>query len=190
MDWMAFFGVVLGSTVVAAVINVAYNHWAENRWSSRAHEILQLMEMLDSNDQAARERLRRLVDELIARGSGSELWRMSRGKYRSEVLFILVPAVVLLISLVGLAAHDMYKLVSLVNSDFSDPVRFALVVALLVSACFLVSGVAVFFASRLPAWVRGKLGSRRRSADGLAGERAGDAPDPGEQGEKVDGGGE
>lgn len=187
---MALFGVVLGSTVVAAVINVAYDHWAENRWSSRAHEILQLMEMLDSNDQAARERLRKLVDELIARGSGSELWRMSRGKYRSEVLFILVPAVVFLISLVGLAAHDMYKLVSLVNSDFSDPVRFALVVALIISVCFLVSGVAVFFTSRFLARARGKWGSGKRSANGLPGERAGDASDPGEQGEKVDGDGE
>ena len=190
MDWTAFVGMVLGSTVMATAVNVAYNHWAESRWSSRAREILQLMDMLDPNDLVARDRLRRLVDELIARGSGSELWRMSHGKYRSEALFILVPAAVFFVSLVGLAAHDMYKIVSLVNADFSDPVRFALVVSLIISVCFLVSGVVVFLAFRILAWARGKWGSGKRPANGLPGERAGDAPDPGEQGEKVDAGGE
>lgn len=190
MDLMALVGVVLGSTVVATVINVAHKHWAESRWSSRAREILQLRDMLDQGDIVARDRLNRLADELIAGGYGSELREVRNRKEGSDVLPVIVSAAVLVASLIVLAAYDAYQFVSEQAIGFSDPVRFALFVVLVISSCFTISGIAVFFVPRLFALILRKLGFRKETDDDLPGERAGDAPDPGEQGEKVDGEGE
>lgn len=192
MDWVTLVGILLGSTVAAAALNVLYKVWSDRRWSTRAREVLELREMLDVEDSAARQRLLNLAHCLISCGAESEMASINPRTHEKSVLHRLdgPASLVLTCQTVSFLLLSVYAAFQMVLSDKpenanhnvfdSDPILFVLV------SVFAVSSL-IESAFRMEPTVRAFTSFLGRR---LPRKRTGDAPDPGEQGEKVDGGGE
>ena len=203
---MEAIGAVLGSAAFVALLKIVYDVWVSHKWQRRASELADLRAKVSGDgegDREARDLLTRRISEIVRRGLRDDEYEDGLDiDTRINRTMALVGALGLIASLTFLVAYGAYC----VSVASIGEIASLFVVFAALSFALALAGTGQLAVRK----ARRKKGSGRTSAhaaDGdadrggasdspkepsrsLAGERAGNAPDPGEQGEKVDGGGE